>query len=520
MEEADVVLYRTRWRRRWRERTPVNRRRNNLSPAVGLLELSNALDFAANVWNAVPPPVISKVFMALGGTGALIILAFAIADLPRAWRNTALLRDERRRLLRMQRDKESASSEGLSERDVQVYLDMNHRELGNEVIDRVGMGLLLGFGAVTVGIGTFLAIDGANPTSFLASNVITGYVGNVPAALYGLINATWCIYGWRRAQRHASAAVTGMLADSKSGRGRDLAQATKAHSRNVQIHAMVNGITGVLGGAGSLMTASAYIFPVAVWGYVILLPCAISAFTVNVYWRLKVNYDRDITEPVPLDDEKVLNDAAYARSRERLLSEYRKSCQQQHTKFDYILIRKLILDYSSATLQWLVSELEKLTLKLDGLDRDENDKEAGVSTRRSELLIQRAHIQSQIDKSNASLASLRASEENPEKQVLLEDQLDALCDLLVSADLYPALSVRLANGTNLALLLGKDLKDAQVVQSNLASMRQRLTENPDIILPFINAISETLIHDGTKHARSQTRCCCEMAGCFFGQPTR
>ena len=72
MSEAQVALYRTKFTRRWRARPPPNRRCNDLSPALGLLELSNALDFAANVWNAVPPPVISMVFMALGATGVCI----------------------------------------------------------------------------------------------------------------------------------------------------------------------------------------------------------------------------------------------------------------------------------------------------------------------------------------------------------------------------------------------------------------------------------------------------------------
>ena len=169
MENAEATLCRSGLRGRFRAKPPVYRRNNDLSPAVGLLELSNALDFAANVWNAIPPPTISRTFMGLGATGALIILIFASFDIPLAWRNTSILREERRRLIQLQKDPEDAASNRMEAADVQTYLDLNHRELGNEVIDRICMGLLLGFGGLTVGIGTYLAIDGENPTSYLAS---------------------------------------------------------------------------------------------------------------------------------------------------------------------------------------------------------------------------------------------------------------------------------------------------------------------------------------------------------------
>ena len=54
------------------------RLRNNLLMAVGFLELANAGDFAANVWNQVPPPKYAVALMVVGGTGALSIIYFAI----------------------------------------------------------------------------------------------------------------------------------------------------------------------------------------------------------------------------------------------------------------------------------------------------------------------------------------------------------------------------------------------------------------------------------------------------------
>ncbi|CAM6097645.1 unnamed protein product [Calypogeia fissa] len=45
------------------------------------------------------------------------------------------------------------------------------------------MDILMGFGAVLVGVGTLMAIRGANPTVYLISNLLSGYIGNTPGGL-------------------------------------------------------------------------------------------------------------------------------------------------------------------------------------------------------------------------------------------------------------------------------------------------------------------------------------------------
>ena len=85
-------------------------------------------------------------------------------------------------------------------------LEVNRREIGTEIIDRLAMDSLMDFSALLIGIGTSMAIGGANPHVYLASNLLSGYIGNCPPAIWGLANAIWCIYILRRAWRHLTAA--------------------------------------------------------------------------------------------------------------------------------------------------------------------------------------------------------------------------------------------------------------------------------------------------------------------------
>jgi hypothetical protein len=48
--------------------------------------------------------------------------------------------------------------------------------MGTELVDLIGMDIVMGFGAVLVGIGTCMAIGGANPGVFPASDLMSGYI--------------------------------------------------------------------------------------------------------------------------------------------------------------------------------------------------------------------------------------------------------------------------------------------------------------------------------------------------------
>jgi len=155
--------------------------------------------------------------------------------------------------------------------------------MGTEIIDRIGMEILMGFGAIAVGIGTFMAIDGINHPVWVASNLLTGYIGNSPAALYGIANALWSTYIWIRADRHSIAGAKQLDADF-------VRRLLLPRIRIIKLHAAVNGLTGVVAGVASLITATQW------WGYVVLLPCILSSIWCNYFWRHMIGYERPVLQ--------------------------------------------------------------------------------------------------------------------------------------------------------------------------------------------------------------------------------
>ncbi|KAF8249949.1 hypothetical protein K440DRAFT_640728 [Wilcoxina mikolae CBS 423.85] len=263
--------------------------KNSLLAGVGFLELGNAGDFAANVWNEVPVPHFVMALMAVGGTVALALSYYAFEDARLSWRNIHLLRDERR-YLQTQKAYYNSQDRQIA-RDIDCRLDVNFRETGTELVDRIGMDVMMGFGAVVVGIGTFMAIGGANPNVWRVSNLLSGYIGNVPAALYGMVNVAWSVYVWRRAHRHSIAGAKELKKADTVG------QMLKNRTDTVKIHATMNGLTGIVAGAASLITATMW------WGYVLLAPCIISSIFTNYLWRYRIGYDRPFVRQILRTDE-------------------------------------------------------------------------------------------------------------------------------------------------------------------------------------------------------------------------
>ncbi|KAL7947481.1 hypothetical protein V8C42DRAFT_317913 [Trichoderma barbatum] len=258
--------------------------KNNLYPAVGFLELANAGDFAANVWNKYPVPVYATVFMAVGATFAGIMSVFALLDSRRAWRNVQFLRKQQRELKEARASRVAKSQ---PTRDLDVFLSVVYRELGTEAINRWGLNLFMGAGAVLICIGTYLAIAGANDAIFLASNLLSGYVGNAPIAVFGTINTCWAYYIFCKAQGHINAA-------SKAIPGTRAMALIRRRSRNVQIYAALNGTATLVGGAGSMVTATRW------WGYVMLIPVILASLFCNYWWRTRAGYTRRDLVPAGL----------------------------------------------------------------------------------------------------------------------------------------------------------------------------------------------------------------------------
>jgi hypothetical protein len=267
--------------KRWKGRfypTESSVLKNSLLAGVGYLELANGGDFAANVWNTIPVPIYAIVFMAVGGTFALCMSVVAFQDARLSWRNIRLLRQERHLL---QTYKARHVADKSARVDIHALLDVNFREIGTEVVDRIGMDTLLGFGTILVGIGTLMAIGGANPRVFHASNLLSGYIGNAPALLYGMVNAAWSVFVWNRARQH-KVAGSERLEDGR------LEKLLKSRNHSIQGHAILSGITGLLAGVASMITATRW------WGYTILLPCVFSSIFCNYFWRHRLGYDRPL----------------------------------------------------------------------------------------------------------------------------------------------------------------------------------------------------------------------------------
>ena len=267
--------------------------KNSLLYGVGFLELANACDFAANVWNRIPVPVFAIVLMATGATVALLLSVYAYRDAKLSLKNIRLLRMERHRLHVLYSS---------HRHDAQVLhylgarLDVNFREFGTEVVDRIGMDFFMGIGAVLVAVGTYMAIGGANPQVFLVSNLLSGYVGNSLPAAYGVCNAVWSVYVTRRAHLHHVVCVREI---GRSDEHSHVLSALKRRVRAVQRHAILNGMTGILGSAASLVTATQW------WGYVILVVCIISSVYCNYIWRHGIGYDRPLQVEMDSVTERV-----------------------------------------------------------------------------------------------------------------------------------------------------------------------------------------------------------------------
>lgn len=343
--------------------------RNSLLPLAGFLELANAGDFAANVFNDVPVPAFAAALMGIGGCVALFFAVVAIYDAHLAWQNVCILRRERRTLhslsSRPQYRQQSGTTDANADAEkedlststdvrttarprppppnagldqaqphafaLRVYIDVNTFELGTEIIDRLMMDVTMGFGAVLVGVGTLMAIGGANHDVFLASNLLSGYIGNGPAALAGLLRAVWSAYVYQRASRHQRTARMAFaakqtkvdvnlngnhgsgLSESKSDalppqRASGIRQESALRSYNrryrmVKIYAVLAGPTSLVAGAASTITATRW------WGYTMLAPCVALSWLCNWLFRRYIGYTRPIPIPVSVsgsdnDDEE------------------------------------------------------------------------------------------------------------------------------------------------------------------------------------------------------------------------
>jgi hypothetical protein len=264
--------------------------------AIGFLDIANSGDFAANVFNHVPVPIHAIVLMAIGGTLALCMSVFALMDIIRSWENIKLLREERQ-LLKS------------SDNDKSAELELNHRDLGTEIFDRAGVDIAMGFGAFLITIGTYMAIGGANRKVFLASNLLSGYVGNALPAVYGLCNVGWSVSVWIRAHRQ----VLAVSLHLQDGVPKSL---LLLRGRRVQEHAILTAVVCLLSGALSMVT------PTHWWPYPILLVCGPAFLYSTWVYKTQIGYERPLlTYDGPLQAAYLIDEICFLEVVEKVLKE-------------------------------------------------------------------------------------------------------------------------------------------------------------------------------------------------------
>lgn len=269
--------------------------------------------------------------MAIGGPIALLITLVAARDFYLSYTNVQLLLKERRYLRELldsitttttttntttqnTTPNPTTTTTTQAELLLRSRLSVNFRELGTEIVDRILMDALMGFGALLVGTGTIMAIFGANHHVYVASNLLSGYIGNGLAAVFGLVNAIWSGYlvgrfqvCWRSCQNITNTSTSTFTSTTREGNGnnnnnpnpgdeedtcieevRMYHHPLKLRFRSLQFHALVNGINGLVAGAASMVTATMW------YGYVVLVPCIVSLIACNWFWRVRVGYDRPL----------------------------------------------------------------------------------------------------------------------------------------------------------------------------------------------------------------------------------
>ncbi|PYI36848.1 integral membrane protein [Aspergillus indologenus CBS 114.80] len=275
--------------------------RNSLLASVGFLEFANAGDFAANVWNDVPVPLYAIIFMAIGGPLALLISGFAVRDSVLSWQNVRILQRERKYLKSLQAQHlECPAPDATTLRFIDRRLGVSHRELGTELVDRIVMDVFLGIGGLLVGTGTIMAIWGSDRHVYFISNLLSGFVGNSFAAIYGIINAIWSAYlAWRfHSYDRACSRAGAMLAPFRDRLQRRF--------QCFKWHAVASGWTGLIAGGASMMTSR-------LWeGYVVLIPCMLLEVACNRFWRGQLGYDHTPNihpEDAEKEEDRLLLDA-------------------------------------------------------------------------------------------------------------------------------------------------------------------------------------------------------------------
>lgn len=265
------------------------------------------------------------------------------------------------------------------------------------------------------------------------------------------------------------------------------------------------------------MTATAYIHPDAVWGYLVLIPSIFAAVFANVVWRMKINYDRHLVEPMPLDAHDNFNEAGFAKLTVQLISEFRdrsrKSggwlCSKRYPAEEPLTVRlqSFLLGYAQLSVQ----KLTQREAYLNGTQkREPSDLKTSTPDHGKPSLSRRKEDWNKII-SACTKATDTSKPLHP--TILLNGILKVLRELNTMSDLL----ARLANNANTACLLASTMefqeKDVDGVECD--RIVQKIQENPGLEDELSRIAYETLLDEGLGAAKSRARYSLELVGAFL-----
>ncbi len=282
----DVVLEFDKKKRKWYICQPV-KLRNNILYFLGLIELVNILDFPANVWSDDPPLGLDWV-LGIAGVAVFSTIVIVIWDACLSNTNLRCLTSEWDFF-----DSDCNEREDKLRRTARTFRHLNRREIGVERVDRIAMEILTGLGAVMVAVGCWVGIKGAEDSVlFVVSDVLTGYAGNFPCCLYGLVNLGWSSYMLARSFRQEKCTI------SAAPKGSTLQKLISERAWATRWHSCMSLVASVVSSVFSMLTYTKW------WAYPVLAACSFLSLWVNIYFRWYVGYDRPCARWVMRTDDR------------------------------------------------------------------------------------------------------------------------------------------------------------------------------------------------------------------------
>lgn len=264
------------------------------------------------------------------------------------------------------------------------------------------------------------------------------------------------------------------------------------------------------------MTATAYIHPDAVWGYLVLIPSIVAAVFANVVWRRKINYDRDIVEPMALDAHAILNEAGFAKLAVHWISELRsKSRPSGWLSRRKAPTEELLTERLPTFLQGYAQlSVQKLTQREAYLDMAQ-EKESNEPNSSTPDLGKPSLCGRKRDWDKIVSDCTKATDTNKPLQptILINGIMSVLCDL----NTFPDFLTRLANSANTACLLASamEFEEKDMDGGGHDRVVQNIQENPSLGEDVIKIACQTLLNEGLSAAKSRARYSLELVGAFL-----